>query len=198
MGIPLIGMDPYDLTMGTTWLPWPYPGITLLGHRMPKLAIYVPKKAKKEIDRWRKRINFSQMFMRALEGEIRELQRAVDADDSQLTAAAQHYRRQMVDDREVVVSLGHTEGARLVLECQLDPEAIQTLVKWSEEPELDGKQRDRIAELLGKDGDALRKSVKTLGYRPETHPGLDNDLFRGVVRGVTDAWGRVCEQMNQL
>ena len=74
MGIPLIDMDPYDLTMGTSWLPWPYPGITLLGHRMPKLAIYVPKKAKKEIDRWRKRINFSQMFMRALEGEIRELQ----------------------------------------------------------------------------------------------------------------------------
>ena len=191
-------MDPNDLTMGTYWLPWPYLGITLLGHRMPKLAIYVPKKAKKEIDRWRNRINFSQMFMRALEGEIRELQRAVDADDSQLATAAQHYRRQMADGREMVVSLGHTEGVRLVLECQLHPEAIRTLVKWSEEPELDGKQRDRIAELLGKDGDALRKSVKTLGYRPETHPGLDNDLFRGVVRGVTDAWGRVCEQMNQL
>jgi len=184
--------------MGISFLSWPWPGITLLGHRMPKLAIYVPKKAKKEIDRWRKRINFSQMFMRALEGEIRELQRAVDADDSQLATAAQHYRRQMADDREVVVSLGHTEGARLVLECQLDPKAIQTLVKWSDESELDGQQRERIGEFLGENRDALRKSAKTLGYRPETHPGLENDLFHGVVRGVTDAWGRVCEQMNQL
>ena len=165
---------------------------------MPKLAIYVPKQAKKEIDRWRKRINFSQVFMRALENEIRELERAVEADDSQLTAAAQHYRRQMADDREVAISLGHAEGARLVLECRLDQEAIQTLVKWSEEPELDGQQRGRIGELLDKDGDALRKSAKKLGYRPESHPGLEGDLFRGVVRGVTDAWGRVCEQMNQL
>ena len=165
---------------------------------MPKLAIYVPKQAKKEIDRWRKRINFSQVFMRALENEIRELERAVEADDSQLTAAAQHYRRQMADDREVVISLGHAEGARLVLECRLDQEAIQTLVKWSEEPELDGQQRGRIGELLDKDGDALRKSAKKLGYRPESHPGLEGDLFRGVVRGVTGAWGRVCEQMNQL
>ena len=165
---------------------------------MPKLAIYVPKQAKKEIERWRKRINFSQVFMRALEGEIRELQRAVDADDSQLTAAAQHYRRQMADDREVVVSLGHTEGVRLVLECRLDPEAIQTVAKWSEEAALDGKQRERIGELLGKNGDVLRKSAKKLGYRPETHPGLENDLFHGVVRGITDAWGRVCQQMNQL
>ena len=165
---------------------------------MPKLAIYVPKQAKKEIDRWRKRINFSQVFMRALESEIRELQRAVDADDSQLTAAAQHYRRQMADGREMVVSLGHTEGVRLVLECRLDSEAIQTLAKWSEEPGLDGQQRERIGELLGKNGDALRKSAKNLGSRPETHPGLETDLFQGVVRGVTDAWGRVCEQMNQL
>ena len=126
---------------------------------MPKLAIYVPKQAKKEIDRWRKRINFSQVFMRALESEIRELQRAVDADDSQLTAAAQHYRRQMADGREMVGSLGHTEGVRLVLECRLDSEAIQTLAKWSEEPGLDGQQRERIGELLGKNGDALRLSL---------------------------------------
>ena len=97
-----------------------------------------------------------------------------------------------------MVSLAHSDGVLLVLQCRLYSEAIQTLAKWSEEPGLDGQQRERIGELLGKNGDALRKSAKKLGYRPETHPGLETDLFQGVVRGVTDAWGRVCEQMNQL
>ena len=62
---------------------------------MPKLAIYVTKKAKKEIDRWRKTINFSQVFMRALEHEIRGRERSLAADDSELAPAARHYRQQM-------------------------------------------------------------------------------------------------------
>ena len=73
---------------------------------MPKLAIYVPKKAKKEIDRWRKRINFSQVFMRALENEIRELQRAIDADDGESDDRSTTLRdRQLAGDRESLVSL---------------------------------------------------------------------------------------------
>ncbi len=169
-----------------------------MGPTMPKLAIYVPKKAKKEIDRWRKRINFSQVFMRALENEIRELQRAIDADDSQLTTAAQHYRRQMAGDRDALVSLGHAEGVRLVLECQLDSDAIHTMVQWSADGDLEIKQCVRVSEILGKEVESLVKSAKKMGYRADSHPGLEADLFRGVVRGVTDAWGRVCEQMNQL
>jgi len=52
--------------------------------------------------------------MRALENEIRELQRVIDADGSQLMTVAQHYRRQMAGDRDALVSLAHAEGVCLM------------------------------------------------------------------------------------
>jgi len=165
---------------------------------MPKLAIYVPKKAKKAIDRWRKTINFSQVFMRALEREIRERERAAAAEDSQVAIAARHYRQQMSEHSDALVSLGHREGVRLVLECHLEPEPIQEMVSWADRPELGVEERSRVREWLGKSRDSLLKSASNLGYREKTHPGLESDLCRGVVLGVSDAWSRVCEEMNQL
>ena len=41
---------------------------------MPNLAIYVSKKEMRHIDRWRKKINFSRVFMRALGAVIERLE----------------------------------------------------------------------------------------------------------------------------
>ena len=104
----------YRLTMSIPCLPWGHSIAPPRGPTMPKLAISDPKKAKKEIDRWRKRIKFSQVFMRGLKNEIREFQMAIDADDSQLTTVAQHYRRRLAGDRDALVSLAHAEGVCLM------------------------------------------------------------------------------------
>ena len=97
----------YRLTMSIPCLPWGHSIAPPMGPTIPKLAISVPKKAKQEIDCWRKRMKFFQVFMRALENENRELQMTIDADDSQLTTVAQHYRRQLAGDRDSLVSLAH-------------------------------------------------------------------------------------------
>lgn len=165
---------------------------------MPKLAIYVPKKAKKETDRWRKTINFSQVFMRALETEIRERERSFAAGDDEVANAVRHYRQQMSSRSEPLVSLGHAEGVRLVLECRLDPETIHVIIQWADEADVGNDERARIRECLGKANDGLLKAAEKIGYHSGTHPVLEADLHRGVVRGVVDAWERVCEKMKQF
>ena len=82
---------------------------------MPKLAIYVPKKDMKELDKWRKTINFSQVFMMALMDEIHQRSRTPAAGADQLTAAAQHYRRELAGSASPMVDLGYQLGSRKVL-----------------------------------------------------------------------------------
>ena len=165
---------------------------------MPKLAIYVPKQAKKQIEKWRKTINFSQVFMRALEGEIRERQRSLEVGDDQLTAAARHYRRQLTANADALVDLGHQLGTRLVLDCQLEPDTIHRLVGLAARAELSPEDRGVVEEVLGKQARKLAEEAGGLGYHEQSHPGFQADLYRGVVLGVTAAWERVCAEMNQL
>ena len=165
---------------------------------MPKLAIYVPKKAKKQIEKWRKTINYSQIFMRALESEIHERQRSLEAGSDLLTAAARHYRRRLTESADALLDLGHQLGTRLVLECRFEPETIHRLAELTTRKELSLQDREMIETELGKQADQLIEEAAGLGYHEQSHPGFRADLYRGVVLGVAAAWKQVCEEMNQL
>lgn len=165
---------------------------------MPKLAIYVPKTAKKQIEKWRKTINYSQIFMRALEGEIRERQRSLESGDDRLTIAARHYRRRLTESAEALLDLGHQLGTRLVLECQLEPDTIHRLADLASLEELSFQDRETVEKELGKQADLLAKEAAELGYHEQSHPGFRADLYRGVVLGVAGAWKQVSAEMNQL
>ena len=77
-----------------------------MGSFMPKLAIYVPKKDMRQIEKWRKKINFSRVFMRALLAEIRERERAGKPSkkgEKQMVEAAAHYRQELVAQGSVAL-----------------------------------------------------------------------------------------------
>ncbi len=98
---------------------------------MPKLAIYVPKEEMREIERWRTRLNFSKIFLRAVQREIREQSRDFAADEDDLAKAANHYRRLLADDDATLVDAGHALGVEQVLKCKLTPKQIRRALPLS-------------------------------------------------------------------
>ena len=75
----------------------------------------------------RKKLNFSQIFMKALRQEIRERSRLLKAPDEQLARAAQHYRQALTDDSGSLVDIGFELGCTHVLQCALSPAVIRRL-----------------------------------------------------------------------
>ena len=161
---------------------------------MPKLAIYIPKKEMRVIDKWRKRINFSQVFMQALAQEIRHRSRIVDSDKGRLQAAAQFYKRKIAEDSQSLVDFGHQLGYRQILDCQLPPDTIRRLVQLRQSEDWQEEDLKLVEQTLGKENldaaDALVKGDENLQKAAMQHV-----VFRGFVEGVADAWQQICDQM---
>lgn len=165
---------------------------------MPKLAIYVPKKAMKEIERWRKRINFSQVFMRALHNEINDRSRILDSDSDQLSAAALHYKRKLSDGSKPLVDYGHQLGSQHVIQCQLSPETIRRILEITDFETVTTEDISAIDQTVGADLKSVDKMRKEQGIDAESHPTWKNEVYRGYVKGVSDAWKQVCEAMKTI
>ena len=162
---------------------------------MPKLAIYVPKKEMKLIDKWRKRINFSQVFMRALQKEIQQQTQKVKGGRDQWTRAAKYYRQVMTDSSQPVVDFGFDLGSRHVLECQLAPETILRLLELNNRKALTSQDFALVQSEIDGDRKVIDKFLKDKGYDVNTFPIAREEVCRGYVQGVADTWKKVCEKM---
>jgi len=163
---------------------------------MPKLAIYVPKAEMKKIDRWRKKINFSRIFMQALAREIRVQSGKVATGDDRVVAAARHYRDQLAHDEAPLAEHGFQLGADAVLECRLDPERIRELVDLSTTDSDSTTISEQVSLAMGKSASHLGKFARQHGYSDETHPMWEQSIYEGYLDGVKSAWSRVCEAMH--
>ena len=167
-------------------------------HIMPKLAIYVPKKEMKEIERWRKRINFSQVFMRALRREINDRSRVPESEAEQLVVAALHYKRKLSDNSKSLVDYGYRLGSQHVVGCQLTPESIRRILEIADFDSVTADDISAIDEAVGADLASMDKMRKEQGIDAESHPTWKHEVYRGYVKGVLDAWKQVCEAMKTI
>ena len=163
---------------------------------MPKLAIYVPKKDWREIEKWRKQINFSQVFMQALFREIRDRSRNVQPEGDKLTAAAEFYRQQLAQTSEPLVDFGFQQGSEDVLECRLSPGAIQQIAKLSERDELQREDVSELKEVLGDQAEKLRTFAQQHNYTDQSCPNWREILYLGYAQGVAAAWRKICDKLN--
>ena len=162
---------------------------------MPKLAIYVPKKDMRVIEKWRKRINFSKVFMRALSQEIRDRNRVVTTDDDKLGAAAAYYKRKLTECSDVLVDSGYDLGTSHVIECQLSPELIQRLLKLGRQQDWNDDDLAFIEEAVGDRMAAIDALLDKHGYDAQARPTWRKVVYQGYLNGVAAAWQKVCEHM---
>ena len=165
---------------------------------MPKLAIYVPKREMREIEKWRKKINFSQVFMSALLKEIRERSRIVTGNADELTAAAAFYRRKLAENSHNLVDFGFELGSKHVIGCCLSPDAIRRLLGLQELESADSESIQLIETGMASDMQLMNEHAQKQGYTEHTHPRWKLEVYRGYVKGVAAAWKRVCEEMESV
>ena len=118
---------------------------------MPKLAIYIPKKDMREIDKWRKKINFSRIFMQALHKEIRELSHEAKSPQDKVAAAARFYKEKLIEKSGDLLEFGNQLGRDKVMECKLSPEVILQIVEIREHDSLDADDTAVIEKALKSD-----------------------------------------------
>lgn len=164
---------------------------------MPKLAIYVSKKDMKSIDRWRKRINFSKVFIAAVFDEVRRLERAADAPDSQVAAAAEYYRNKMTQSAGPLADCGFQIGAAAVLECKLTPQAIHRLLEIRAGGFEQAQDREQVEQSLACEQRQIEQFAKDHGFVDDSYPRWRDAAYRGYLDGVAAAWEKVCEKMRE-
>jgi hypothetical protein len=166
---------------------------------MPKLAIYVPKKDMRQIERWRKKINFSRVFMRALMAEIHERERAGKSSkkgEKQMAEAAAHYRQELVAQGSLALDdEAYQLGFNQVVQCHLSAESIRAMLLLQDKDEWAGDERQRVKESLGDGQDRLLAVAREHGFDESSRPVWETSVLRAYTKGVADAWRRVCEEM---
>ncbi len=165
---------------------------------MPKLAIYVPKQQMRELEKWRKQINFSQVFTQAVMQEIRERTQLKQESGDEVTNAARHYKRMLSASpgSDEVTAAGHRLGTRHVLDCRLAPETLRRLMECQKQ--LTEDDTKAVEKAIGDDKQALIDVLSGEGFDDDSYPTWRSDAYRGYVKGVTDAWHRVRDQMKTL
>ena len=162
---------------------------------MPKLAIYVPKKEMRKIERWRKRLNFSQIFMRALHKEIQEQSRVVKADNDQIAKAAAYYKQMMAESSQSLLDFMHTLGGDQVLSCQHTPADIRRLVDLRDEDSLSQGDERFAMEMYEVDRARIDEFLRENGYNAQAVAATRPEICRAYLQGVATAWEQVCERM---
>jgi len=164
---------------------------------MPKLAIYVSKQDMKSIERWRKRINFSKLFIHAVFDEMRRLERSVTAPEGKVAAAADYYRSKMSQIAGPLTEFGFELGAAHVLDCKLSPEVIRKLLEVRNVGVEAAEDRKLIEQTLGEDLRNVEQFANDHGFREETFPTWRTAAYRGYLDGVAAAWEKVCLKMRE-
>ena len=164
---------------------------------MPKLAIYVSKQDMKSIERWRKRINFSRVFISAVFEEVRRLERTADAPDGKLAAAAEYYRGKMSEGASPMTDFGFELGTNQVLECKLSPDSIRRLLEVRNVGfDLDD-EREAVEKSLADNVRKIERFAKEHGFTDESYPTWRDAAYQGYLDGVAGAWEKVCVKMRE-
>ena len=164
---------------------------------MPKLAIYVSKQDMKSIERWRKRINFSRVFISAVFEEVRRLERTADAPEGKLAAAADYYRSKMTEGASPMTDFGFELGTVQVLECQLSPEAIRRLLELRTMGFDAAEERKALEQSLAGGLGKLERFAKEHGFTDESYPTWREAAYQGYLDGIASAWEKVCVKMRE-
>ena len=164
---------------------------------MPKLAIYVSKQDMKSIERWRKRINFSKVFIHAVFEEIRRLERSADTPEDKLAAAADYYRSKLTSSAGPQHDFGFELGAAQVLDCDLEPETIRKLLD-SDSRGVDGGSAKQVLAALGKNAAKVEEYGRQHGLDDKTNPAWRSAVYGGYLDGVAAAWDKVCAHMRDV
>jgi hypothetical protein len=164
---------------------------------MPKLAIYIPKTEMREIDKWRKKINFSRVFMQALQQEIQRRSRSLEVGQDKLEAAASHYRRELSADATPLSEFGYQLGSSHVLDCRLQTGEIRRLLRAAE-GDLSGEDIAVADKAISADMAKAESFAREHEFTEETCPDWRRIVLSGYVQGVADAWREVCRKMASL
>jgi hypothetical protein len=165
---------------------------------MPKLAIYIPKKDMKLIEKWRKQVNFSKIFMAALDREVKSRSRKVGAKKDKVAMAAAHYKSRLVEDSTVLVDFGYQLGVDDVLECRLETETIDKLLNIAEFDDLKHDDLNLVSGANKGRTKQIDKFGQTHGYQKHSNPTWRHAVYTGYLKGVSDAWSKVCEQLTSM
>jgi hypothetical protein len=161
---------------------------------MPKLAIYIPKKDMRELDRWRKKINFSQVFMTALRREIRDQTRNSSAPSDELARAAVHYRRSLAEEVGSVGDTAYQLGSADVLQCRLTVPVIRSLLELANLETLSADEIESTVEAMG-GNEALEAIAEKHGVDDRTDLTWRELACRNYIKGVVDVWAQVRERI---
>ncbi|MFP6613927.1 MAG: hypothetical protein VB875_15055 [Pirellulales bacterium] len=165
---------------------------------MPKLAIYIPKKNMKLIEKWRKQVNFSKIFMAALDREVKNRSRKVGTKKEKIAMAAEHYKTRLVEDSTVLVDFGYQLGVDDVLECRLETETINKLLNVSEFDDLATDDIPLVTTANKNRAAQIDQFGQTHGYQDHSNPTWRHAVYTGYLKGVSDAWNKVCEQLTSM
>ena len=164
---------------------------------MPKLAIYVSKQDMKSIERWRKRINFSKVFIQAVFDEIRRLERSTKAPREKLGEAVDYYRTKLTKSAAPLTDFGFELGNAAVMECRLSPEIIQRLVKSQESVVDEHGIKKLVEQALDADLRKIDEYARQHSIDDKSNPAWRSAIYAGYRDGVASAWEKVCEQMRE-
>ena len=161
---------------------------------MPKLAIYVPKAEMKLVEKWRKRLNFSRIFMQALHAEIERQQakrkghRSPSAADD-VVRAAEFYQAQLNEPSETLEQLGKRVAREQILSCAVQVDIVQKLVEMCDQDALSAEDMTLIKRQIEKTFVAADKRLHGTGNKP-----LADAFATAYVQGIAEAWQEISEQ----
>ncbi len=162
---------------------------------MPKLAIYVPKDEMKIVDKWRKKLNFSKIFMRALQQEIQNQSRKVKSPKDKIAAAAEHYKSELSRNSKSLVDFAFELGSGHVLNCRLDAHLLRQLLEIADPNNLNKQQHKLVYDALVGNRREIKAFLHSHGYDVEKFPTVHEQIARGYVQGVAAAWKQIREKM---
>jgi len=164
---------------------------------MPKLAIYVPKSDMKQIERWRKKINFSRVFMRALMTEIREREQAEKSSEpDRLTQAVAHYRQQLSEEgSEQLHDRAFEMGFAAVLDCRFSADVLRRISKLSEQDEWAEADWTFLCEMAEGDHQKLLERAEQASLDSSGSTIWETAAMRGYAKGIQQGWQQVCDQL---
>lgn len=163
---------------------------------MPKLAIYVPKAEMKLIEKWRKRLNYSQIFMKALQEEIRRqrakkesTRRKSSAAASDVVRAANFYKSRLNQSDESLDELGKRMAREQVLACSIPVDVVQQLVRLCDKDELTRDDMLLIKRQIEHTSLAADARLNDFDTKSE-----DMEAFsRAYLQGTADTWQEITQ-----
>jgi len=166
---------------------------------MPKLAIYIPKKEMKLIDKWRKRLNYSQIFMQALQKEIERIGRSADSSvvqehDRRIADAADYYRPCVAREPVSLGQFAYEMGWNHVMNCQIARDQLHVLVALEGSEELTPAQFRLIKHEVGADLTQVDQFMEENAINARSQI-VREEFGRGYVHGVAEAWRKVAALM---